>query len=812
MPLPSSVVPPDLRFATDFWDSVRSLTKDEQANVRAAVTRYAEAPDLPGLNLKKLKATRSAVPLWSIRASKELRILLQREGRLSTLLYADHHDDAHARAERIEPAVASGTAQATAPLREGDQQPADEQHPDPPRSRTERHSKPAAFAESPIPQAVPSDGTPRPWLWMWSATDLIEALGAIEGIDISIHQAQRLVNATEEDFPDTIESCWPTDTETPSPDRLLDLLVELLPTLSPAEWRAQQLSDAEAAAVERFARDITERGAASALSIALNPDEVRRLAAAPIEDWMIFLHPAQQNLVERHFSGPARVSGSAGTGKTTVALHRAAWLAKHPPERALFDEEALPILFTTFIRSLPPVLASLYRRLPTAVDGPVEFTNVDELAHKLCQESYVHSGSAQVNVDIGRTKNLFARAKRDVIRPGSPLHALGVSDEYLRDEVTKVIIGRDIADLATYRDVRRHGRDVPFRQPVRDQMWELHVAWRNLMADRNLEHFEDRIRRARDYVRSLPQARFRAVLIDESQDLTQVGLELLSALVAERIPAKTGDGHDLILKENSMLIVGDAAQRVYPGGFALTDAGVEVRGRSEVLGVNYRNTRQIIEAAMACTGSQEVADASEGAVADMHGDARDATSSAPSSTQPRRRADAARETRHDEGVTPRLVIAANQGEERQYVAEEIPQLASKNAALSLGDFGVFAATNEQVEATTSLLERAGLTCINLKQFAGAATDEIRVGTFDRAKGLEFKVVFLLGVSHGAWPFTAPSTLPRDERADAEALAATKLFVAMTRARDALYVVCSEKPHSLIDAGRDHFETIHCPTA
>ena len=87
-----------------------------------------------------------------------------------------------------------------------------------------------------------------------------------------------------------------------------------------------------------------------------------------------------------------------------------------------------------------------------------------------------------------------------------------------------------------------------------------------------------------------------------------------------------------------------------------------------------------------------------------------------------------------------------------------------------------------------------------------------MGTFDRAKGLEFKVVFLLGVSHGAWPFTAPNRLPPAERVDAEALATTKLFVAMTRARDALYVVCSEKPHSLINAGREHFETIRYPAA
>ena len=791
---------------------MKRLSKDEQASVWDAVARYAENPDLPGLKGKKLKAVKSAVPLWAIRASRELRVVLTREGRLNTPLYVEHHDEAYRKAPRIKPAIAPGPSQSTAPQREDGEQPTEEQRPAKPRSSSERHSKPSGFSDAPPQRTANADASLPPLLSAWTATDLLEVVEMrSEFSEVTHEQSAALVCATDDDGDEVLLRLWPGDGNAALRQSLLDLLIELH-EMSPAEWRAEQLTEAAAAAVKQFARDITERGAAAALSITLSPDEVRRLAAAPIEDWMIFLHPAQQDLVERRFNGPARVSGAAGTGKTAVALHRAAWLAKHSPERALFDERPLPILFTTFIRSLPPVLASLYRRLPTAVDGIVEFTNIDEIARKLCQESYEHGGNAQLNIDNGRSKNLFARAKRDVIRPGSPLHALGVSDGYLRDEVTKVIIGRDIADLATYRDVRRHGRDVPFRQPVRDQMWELHLAWRDLMADRDLEHFEDRIRRARDFVRSLPQARYRAVLVDESQDLTQVGLELLSALVAERIPAETGDGHDLVLKEDSMLIVGDAAQRVYPGGFALSDADVEVRGRSEVLGVNYRNTRQIVEAAMACTGSQEVSDASEEAIADTHGDARGTAPSTPSSAQPRQRADARREAQRDEGVTPRLVIAANQGEERQYVAEEIPRLTSKNPALRLGDFGVFAATNEHVEATISLLERAGLGCINLKQFAGATTGDVRVGTFDRAKGLEFKVVFLLGVSHGAWPFTASSGLSPAERADAEALATTKLFVAMTRARDALYVVCSEKPHSLIDAGRDHFKTIRFLTA
>jgi hypothetical protein len=59
--------------------------------------------------------------------------------------------------------------------------------------------------------------------------------------------------------------------------------------------------------------------------------ELERALEYPWEKWTVFLHPAQRELVERDFNGPARVAGSAGTGKTIVAVHRAVYLAKKNP-------------------------------------------------------------------------------------------------------------------------------------------------------------------------------------------------------------------------------------------------------------------------------------------------------------------------------------------------------------------------------------------------------------------------------------------------------------------------------------------------
>ena len=147
---------------------------------------------------------------------------------------------------------------------------------------------------------------------------------------------------------------------------------------SPEAWANRRLIDDEESEHRRFREAVVERGARAGLSSLLGADELERLLSAPIEEWMIFLHPDQRALVQRRFAGPARVSGSAGTGKTVVGLHRAAALAKRFTSSGAAGSP--PVLFTTFIRNLPPVLENLYRRLPTVVDGAVEFINVDKLA------------------------------------------------------------------------------------------------------------------------------------------------------------------------------------------------------------------------------------------------------------------------------------------------------------------------------------------------------------------------------------------------------------------------------------------------
>ncbi|WP_420437794.1 hypothetical protein [Candidatus Poriferisodalis sp.] len=115
-----------------------------------------------------------------------------------------------------------------------------------------------------------------------------------------------------------------------------------------------------------------------------------------------------------------------------------------------------------------PVLETLYERLPGSARDAVRFTNIDLLAAQMCEEA----GDLR-NWNGVQNENTFALAKKEIVRPGTPLHELGCSDGYLREEIQRVIIGRGIDDLDSYLGIDRIGREMPFRAATRCWLLEL---------------------------------------------------------------------------------------------------------------------------------------------------------------------------------------------------------------------------------------------------------------------------------------------------------------------------------------------------
>lgn len=342
----------DTCFSPDFFGTLRDLAPYEHSHINATIDRYTKSPGHPSLNLEQLKGRAGQRRLWTIRASRELRILLARQGDVTVFLRAGHHDAIYRLARQSAFVVPVAGAPGLMPVA---RQPAlDEDTALPSRTLDKR-------------SAIVGH---RSIVSHWTAKELEQA-GFTE------REIEKLRQATR----DTLLDVWP---ELENDEDKWDLIWKCCEGAPEAVLQGSLLPDEEAENA-RFREAIVQRGALAGLSSLLTPEEVERLMSAPIEEWMVFLHPDQRTLVDRRFNGPARVRGAAGTGKTVVALHRAAALAARYGTTT--PNERPPVLFTTFIGSLPPVLEMLYSRLPNRVAGGVEFVNVDKLANRLCREA-----------------------------------------------------------------------------------------------------------------------------------------------------------------------------------------------------------------------------------------------------------------------------------------------------------------------------------------------------------------------------------------------------------------------------------------
>ncbi|MFI1645659.1 UvrD-helicase domain-containing protein [Streptomyces avidinii] len=458
---------------------------------------------------------------------------------------------------------------------------------------------------------------------------------------------------------------------------------------------------------------------------------------APIEQWMTFLHPDQVALVRRNWSGPARISGPAGTGKTVVALHRAAHLARRTTGR---------ILYVTFANNLPRVQSTFLKAMAPAVADRVDFRSLHSWAQEFLQERGI-----PVRLHGDKAETAFSLAWKHVGRE-SRLAELDPAPTYWHEEIDYVIKGRGLTRFEEYAIVPRRRRRASLHRTHRRSVWELYEAYETLRGERGVHDFNDVLSLAlAEASRRRERPPYAAVIVDEVQDLTLVGVRLLHALVGD-VP-------------NGLLLVGDGQQTVYPGGFRLTDAGIDIRGdRGQVLRTNYRNSKQILDAALTVVADD--------AFEDLDGER----------TPGRRDVDL---TYHDGNVV-RVTRPTVDAHDRELLGalRSLPDGALADTALlcpSLRATGHY----------QRLLTQAGLPVCQLEHYDGRAVDAVKLGTYRRAKGLEFKNVFLPRhdevFANGTPAETAGGTQTPQTAREREELRRSRLFVAMTRARDLLWL-------------------------
>ena len=451
----------------------------------------------------------------------------------------------------------------------------------------------------------------------------------------------------------------------------------------------------------------------------------------PIEEWMAFLHPDQARLARRSFNGPSRIRGAAGTGKTVVGLHRAAYIARTRPGT---------VLVTTFVRTLPAVLSSLMQRMAPEVVDRIEFSGIHAFALKLLRERGVGT-----HLDPAKASLAFEHAWRTT-GLNTELARIDSDKDYWRDEILSVIKGRGLTKFEHYAALSRIGRKRGLNGTQRYAVWQLHGAYHFALREAQVHDFADIILLAEQSLRKTPLEGYSAVVVDEAQDLSCAMIRMLHSIAGDR--------------PDGLTLIGDGQQTIYPGGYTLSEANISIAGRGVIMTKNYRNTIEIADFALSLVAGDEFVDI-EGSPSTA-----DVTSEV---------------VRH--GARPEVTrFTSRDGHDRSLI-EHVRSLL--RAGVHLGDIGILTPTNFAAGDVSKALAAAGLRSIELLAYDGTPVDAIKVGTIKRAKGLEFKQVLVVRTPPRLFePVPVSEDSTETERRE---LDRRELYVAMTRARDGLWV-------------------------
>jgi superfamily I DNA/RNA helicase/mRNA-degrading endonuclease RelE of RelBE toxin-antitoxin system len=488
------------------------------------------------------------------------------------------------------------------------------------------------------------------------------------------------------------------------------------------------------------------------------------LARNNFERWQLFLHPAQKELVERTFAGPARIRGVSGSGKTVVALHRARYLAK----------QGVTVLFTTFNKALAASAGRLLDSLCGQERSLIEVTHLD----RWCLDFLVFRAGRQPFADP-----VIQQTARDTVTRHSRARssdALGdLTDNQLWSEI-EFIYGRFLHQEARgYLETDRSGRGFPLTSSQRQAVLQAYTEYVEELA-RNSSSVDPRefVRLAYSLLTAgeQPQREYGCVIVDEVQDLSEIALRTVYKLVG----AKT----------NGLLLVGDGTQRIFTSGFSMRNLGIEISGRSYILRKNYRNTRQIMEAALPLI--------SEAWERDVRSDG------SPDKALPP-------ECSVREGPQPAIVRCSTDTDELRFIVRETKYLLGFER-YTPAEICIMARSKQGRSVLLNALDNAGVPVVDYRDSDVVERDAVRVSTLHSAKGHEYSVVFIASMIEGNLPN------PQALEAGSEDMERALLYVAMTRARDLLYLSYGERQangtmhtaSSYFDAIEAYCELLHFP--
>ena len=474
--------------------------------------------------------------------------------------------------------------------------------------------------------------------------------------------------------------------------------------------------------------------------------ELAEILNAPLDQWRVFLHPSQKKIVEWNANGPVRVLGGAGTGKTVAAMHRARWLSQN---FAVGEHDR--ILFTTFTKNLAEdILQNLRKICSVELLRKIEVINLDGwVANFLRKNGYDY-------------KLLFNGAGSEQWKSALNQAPESLNDAaFLRDEWEQVIQANGVRSFEDYLRASRIGRGRRLTRLQKKSIWPIFEEYRAQLNARGLKELIDATRDARSLLeRQGDMLPYKAVLVDEAQDM---GTEAFK-LIRQMIPPSRVD------QRNGLFITGDAHQRIYGQRVVLSHCGIDVRGRSRKLRVNYRTTEETRKWAVRLLEGRSFDDL------DGNLDSQKGYCSLL------------------RGEPPGIVEAATFADETKKILNHLKTL--QKSGVDLDNVCLVARTNELIDQYEGAIKALGIPVYRIRR--SIAEDRrspgLRLATMHRVKGLEFDYVIVAGVDEGVVPLVVSHSFEAEsfEAAESETRERALLYVAVTRAKRGALVTCHAK--------------------
>jgi mRNA-degrading endonuclease RelE of RelBE toxin-antitoxin system len=679
----------EFRIADTFTDSLARLTGDEQKAVKTTAFDLQMNPASPGMSFHRLDRAKDK-NFWSVRVGSDIRLIVHKSDASLLLCYVDHHDKAYDWAER---------------------------------RKLETHPKTGAAQLVEIRETVKEVIVP---VYVPAAVEVKPAP--------VVEKAPIFFNISDDELLSYgVPVEWLDDVKKSTEDTLL-ILTDHLPSeaaealLELATGGKPRVSQPTPVATNPFDHPDAQRR----FRVMSNIEELQRALDFPWEKWTVFLHPEQRQWVEREYTGPARVSGSAGTGKTIVALHRAAFLARTNPDAR--------VLLTTFSDVLANALQTKLKRL---------LGNEPRLAERIDVHSINAIGLRLYKTHVGSSKIVSSEVLRELINEAAI--AVGghkFSSYFLFTEWEQIVDAWQLENWEAYRDVVRLGRKTRLPEPQRAILWSIFERVRVELKARNLITYAELFSFLAGIISTNNKTLFDFVVVDEAQDISISHLRFFAALGA--------------IRPNALFFAGDLGQRIFQQPFSWKALGVDIRGRSRTLRVNYRTSHQIRTQADRLLGPT---------VTDIDGNVEDRSDTISVFN----------------GLSP--IIQSLNSESEEIIAVGNWIIEQSRAGVLPHEFGIFVRSTDQLDRAKKAVTKAGTAFKILDEHVETTSDHISISTMHFAKGLEFRAVIVMACDDEVLPLQERIEAVGDD-ADLREVYETErhlLYVACTRARDFLLI-------------------------